>query len=43
MAWGILIPWPGVVPVSPAVEAQSPNHWAAKELPELHFFFFKAE
>ena len=28
----------GVIPVPPEVEAQSPNHWIAKELPELPFF-----
>ena len=27
MACGILVPQPGIEPVSPAVEAQSPNHW----------------
>ena len=30
---GILAPRPGVEPVPPAVEARSPNHWAAKEFP----------
>ena len=27
---GILVPWPGLEPMS-VVEAQSPNHWTAKE------------
>ena len=31
---GILIPQPGIKPVSPALEAQSPNHWTAKEVPQ---------
>ena len=29
---GILIPQPGIEPVSPAVE-QSPNHWITREVP----------
>ena len=29
----ILVPRPGIEPVSPAVEAQSPNHWTAREFP----------
>ena len=32
-ASGILVPWPGIKPVLPAVEAQSPNHWTTKEFP----------
>ena len=31
-AYGILVPPPGLKPVPPAVEAQSPNHWAAREV-----------
>ena len=30
----ILVPWPGSEPMPPAVEAQSPNHWTAREFPE---------
>ena len=26
-AWGVLAPQPGIKPMPPAVEAQSPNHW----------------
>ena len=33
VACGILVPWPGIKPMLPAVEAQSPNHWTAKEFP----------
>ena len=33
VAWGILVPWPGIKPVPPAVEAGSPNQWTARELP----------
>ena len=36
-ACGILIPWPGVEPVSPALEVQSLNHWTAREIPHLFF------
>ena len=32
-AGGILVPRPGIEPVPPAVEAWSPNHWTARELP----------
>ena len=34
-ACGILVPWPGMEPVPPAVEARSPNHWTIREVPEL--------
>ena len=30
---GILAPRPGIEPVPPAVEAWSPNHWTAREVP----------
>ena len=33
----ILVPWPGIEPMPPAVEAQSLNHWTAREVPDLHF------
>ena len=29
-AYGILVPRPGMEPVPPAVEAQSPNHWTTR-------------
>ena len=32
-ACGILVPRPGIEPVPLAVEAQSPNHWTAREFP----------
>ena len=31
-ACGILDPGPGIKPVPPAVEAQSPNHWTTREV-----------
>ena len=31
-ACGILLPCPGIKPVSPSVEAWSPNHWTAREV-----------
>ena len=31
MACGILVPWPGINPVPPAVESWSPNHWTTRE------------
>ena len=33
-AYGILVSWPGIKPVPPALEAQSPSHWTTKEVPE---------
>ena len=38
MACGLLVPWSGMEPMSPAVEAQSLNHWTTRETP-LFFFF----
>ena len=35
----ILVPWPGIEPMPPAVEAWSLNHWTAREV--LTFFFVK--
>ena len=32
----ILVPWPEIEPVPPAVEAWSPNHWTAREFPLSH-------
>ena len=33
VACGILFPWPGIEPTPPALEAWSPNHWTAREVP----------
>ena len=32
-AYGILVPWPEIEPTPPALEAQSLNHWTAREVP----------
>lgn len=32
-ACGVLVPWPGVEPVLPAVEAPGPDHWTSREVP----------
>ena len=32
-ACGILVAWPGIKPVGPAVGAQSLNHWATRDVP----------
>ena len=37
VAYGILVPWPGIKTALPAVEAWNPNHWMAREV--LFFFF----
>ena len=43
MSCGILVPWPGIEPMSLAVEAQSLNHWTTREVSTTlfmaHFFF----
>ena len=36
-AFGIIGPWPGIEPMPPAVEAQSLDHWTAREVPTLGF------
>ena len=30
-AYGMLVPWPGIQPLSPAVEARNANHWTTRE------------
>ena len=44
MACGLLVPQPGIELVPPVVEAQSPNHWTAREFPSffLKMFLFTA-
>ena len=34
MAWGILVPQPGIEPRPSAVKPRSPNHWTAREFPK---------
>ena len=36
----ILLPWPGIEPAPPAVEAQSLNHWKAREVPTSPSLWF---
>ena len=33
VARGILVPWPGIEPVSPELGTQSLNHWTTREVP----------
>ena len=40
VARGILVPWPGIEPVLPAVEVQSLNHWSTREFPGRHILIF---
>ena len=35
---GILVPWPGIEPMPPAVKAQHPHHWTAREFPKSFHF-----
>ena len=34
---GILVPQPGIKHTSPALAAQSPNHWTTREVPKCKF------
>ena len=36
-----LVPWPGIEPGPPALEAKSLSHWTTREVPKFGFFFFK--
>ena len=38
MAFGILVPQPGIEPGRPAVETQSPNHCTTREVPATSFY-----
>ena len=40
MAYRILVPWLGIEPAPPAVEAQSVRHCTTREVPYYSFFFF---
>ena len=40
MVCGTLVLQPGIEPVPPAVEAQSLNHWTAREVPFFILFFW---
>ena len=37
-ACGILVPQPRIEPTPRALEAQSPNHWTAREVSEIEKF-----
>ena len=37
VAYGILVPPPGIKPAAPAVEAGSLNHWPAREVLAVSF------
>jgi len=39
----ILLPWPGVKPVPPAMEAQCINHWTSREFPLVLFSLYHEE
>ena len=36
-AFGILVPWLGIEPAPPSVEAWSPNYWTARKVPQQTF------
>ena len=37
MADGILFPWPGIEPMSPALQACSLNHWITRQVPKVFY------
>ena len=37
-ACGILVPWPGIKPMPPALEVWSLNHWTARDFPKMIHF-----
>ena len=39
MAFGVLVPQPGIEPLPPAVEVQSPNHWTTREFSSIYFSY----
>ena len=41
-ACGILLPLPGIEPLSTILEAQSLNHWTAGDVPTVCLFIFSA-
>ena len=40
-AWGILVPQPGIEPMSLAVKAWSLNHWMSRDVPTYYYFLFQ--
>ena len=38
-ACGILVPQPGIEPMPPCSGSTGLNHWTAREVPNLHFFY----
>ena len=41
MAYGILIPWPGIEPMPSALVAWSLNHWTTREVNIFTLLLFK--
>ena len=39
-ACGILVSWPGIEPLPTEVEAQSLNHWTAREISAVQLVLF---
>ena len=37
LTYGLLVPWPGIESMPPAVEAQSLNHWTTREVHSYQF------
>ena len=38
IGYRILVPWPGIEPMPPALEAENLNHWTTREAPDLPCF-----
>ena len=39
VACGILVPWPGIKPMTPALAAQSLNHWTTREIYRIYVYW----
>ena len=40
MTCRILVPWPGIEPVTSAVQVKSPNHWTVGEFPTTQILYY---
>ena len=38
--WDLSFPWPGIKPMSPAMEVWRPNNWTTRKVPIIHFYSY---
>ena len=43
VAYGILVPCPGIEPTPSGLESQSLNHWTAKDIPRIRYYSYYVE